>query len=196
MTRSALRGRSAGVMACGLFGALWANSSLSFGPSTLRNVGYVVVGLITCMQLWGSFDLRRQSRQITVANDPPSSVQKRTTRLFFAIFAAEFILIFAAANVLASQHATQYLMPVIAMVVGLHFYPLASLFRARQFYVTASVMTLAGLVGVLALSAHVTSNPVNVVVDAICAATLWLTGLYSWRSTMQLAHVDHRQGMK
>lgn len=186
LTRSALRGRSTGVVACGLFGALWANAALSFGPPALRNVGYALIVLITCMELWGALDLRRQSRQVT-ANDPPLSVQKRTTRWFLAIFAAEFIIIFAAANVLVSQHATQYLMPVIAMVVGLHFYPLAPLFRARQFYVTATIMTVTGLVGVLALSAHVSSNPVNVVVDAICAATLWMTGLYSWRSTVRLA---------
>jgi low temperature requirement protein LtrA len=187
LSRAALRGRSMGVFACTAFGALWASSALSLGAPTLGTVGYAVIALITGSLLWFAIGMLRRSRQMSSANDPAQPAQRRTNLRFLAIFAAEIVLINIAAVVLNHHHALDYLMPTIAIVVGLHFYPLASLFRVPRYHVTATVMTVAGLAGVLGLAAHAPSNTVNVSVDALCALTLWITGVFSWRSTMPVA---------
>jgi hypothetical protein len=183
LSRAALRGRSMGVLACAAFGALWASSALSLGAPTLGNVGYVVIALITGSLLSLAIGMLRRSRQMSTAHDPAQPAQRRTNRCFLAIFAAEIVLINIVAVVLNHHHALDYLMPTIAIVVGLHFYPLASLFRVPRYHVTATVMTVAALIGVLALAAHAPSDTVNVSVDAVCALTLWITGVFSWRST-------------
>lgn len=187
LSRAALRGRSMGVFACGAFGALWASSALSLGAPTLDTVGYAVIALITGSLLWLAIGMLRRSRQMSSADDPARQAQRRTNFRFLAIFVVEIVLINIAAVVLDRQHAVQYLMPTIAIVVGLHFYPLAPLFRAPRYHVTATVMTVAGMAGVLALAAHEPSATVNVIVDALCALTLWITGVFSWRSTMPSA---------
>lgn len=183
LSRAVLRGRSMGVFSCAGFGALWASSTLSPGAPTLGAVGYAVIALITASLLSLAIGMLRRSRQMSIANDPAPLVQRRTNRRFLAVFAAEIVLINIAAVVLGQHHAIDYLMPTIAIVVGLHFYPLASLFRVPRYHVTATAMTVAGLVGVLALAAHAPSDTVNVSVDALCALTLWITGVFSWRST-------------
>lgn len=183
LSRAALRGRSMGVFACAAFGALWASSALSPGAPTLGTIGYALIALITASLLWLAVGMLRRSRQMSTANDPAQPAQRRTNLCFLAIFAAEIVLIEIAAVLLGRHHAIDYLMPTIAIVVGLHFYPLASLFRVPRYHVTATVMMVAGLVGVLALAAHAPSVTVNASVDALCALTLWITGVFSWRST-------------
>lgn len=74
-------------------------------------------------------------------------------------------------------------MPVIAIIVGLHFYPLASLFAAGRYPVTASVMTLAAIAGSALLASGGPADLINAAVELVCALTLWTTGFASWRST-------------
>lgn len=187
LSRAALRGRSMGVFACTGFGALWACSALALGPTALHNAGYLVVALMTGSLLWAMLDMLRHSRQMTAASDPAPLARRRMTGRFLGIFAAEIVLINIAAHVLNSQHALQYLMPAIAIVVGLHFYLLAPLFRVPIYHVTATMMTLAGVAGVIALALQAPAGSVNAFVDALCAITLWATGFVSWRSTTQPA---------
>ncbi len=99
------------------------------------------------------------------------------------IFAAEVIAMNIAAWWLAGHQRQAFLMPVIAIIVGLHFHPLASLFAARRYHVTASVMALAGIAGCALLAGGGPANLINGAVELVCALTLWTTGFASWRST-------------
>jgi hypothetical protein len=99
------------------------------------------------------------------------------------IFAAEIVAMNIAAYVLSGHHLEQYLIPAIAIIVGLHFYPLAHLFRAPRYHITASLMTLAGIGGGVFIARGFATALVIAGVGAICAITLWVTGLASWLST-------------
>lgn len=182
MTARALRSRGLGMFACAAFGAFWASTALSMWPVTAAAIGYGVTALMTGGLLVAAIRMIRRSRQLSSADAAMSSRQRRTGTIFFAIFAAEIIAMNIAAYLLASHHLMPYLMPVIAIIVGLHFYPLASLFRASRYYVTASVMTLAGVAGAVAIASGVAANPVNATVEIVCAITLWSTGVVSWRT--------------
>ncbi|MEP6899948.1 MAG: hypothetical protein ABI870_15595 [Rhodanobacter sp.] len=184
LSRASLRGRSMGVMVCAAFGALWASSAIAIWWPAAGNAGYALVALITGVLLWIAIGMLRRSWYLTAANDPALAVRRSTTRRFLGIFAAEIIAINIAAYALGTHHAVQYLMPIIAIVVGLHFYPLATLFHVPHYHVTATVMTLAGLLGVVVIASSGPAHATNAFVDAICAATLWVTGVFSWRSTL------------
>jgi hypothetical protein len=179
---SALRSRGIGIFACAAFGAFWATTALSAWPVISVVIGHALIVLMTGSLLIVAAAMIRRGRRPASSGDMPSSAQRRVGRVFGAIFAAEIIAMNIVAYLLVGHHLTAYLMPAIAIVVGLHFYPLAPLFRAPQYHVTATAMTLAGVIGIVLLATGLTANPVNAMVDIVCAITLWVTGFASWQS--------------
>jgi hypothetical protein len=85
--------------------------------------------------------------------------------------AAEGVLIFAAANVLVNTGHADWMAPVIAIIVGLHFLPIARWLPARSYYLTAALLVAVGGIG-LALPA---GRPRTAVVTVGAACILWLT---------------------
>jgi hypothetical protein len=182
-TAFAMRSRGYGTLACAAFAAFWANSSRPLWPIAFVTAGYAVIALITLALLIAGIELVRRSRQLPRAIDASPQQQRHTGRRFAVIFAAEIIAMNIAAYVLSGHHLEQYLIPAIAIIVGLHFYPLANLFRAPRYHITASLMTLAGVGGAVFIACGFATAPVIADVGALCAITLWVTGLASWMST-------------
>jgi hypothetical protein len=79
----------------------------------------------------------------------------------------------------------QYLAPAVAVVVGLHFLPLAKIFRSPHFFATAIVMTLAGILSAAAMATGSSATTANGIADLACAITLWATGFASWLRVRQ-----------
>lgn len=184
-TARTMRGRGLGLVVCSAFGAFWASSSRTEWPSAFVVAGYALIALITAALMTAGVALMRRSRQRPRAIDASAAQQRRTGTFFLAIFAAEIVAMNVVAYALARHHLMQYLIPAIAIIVGLHFYPLARLFRAPSFHVTATVMTVAGIGGVVFIAGGLAADPVVAVVDIICAITLWCTGFASWISTVR-----------
>jgi hypothetical protein len=180
-----LRGRGVGILVCAGFGALWACSGLSAWPLGVAGMAYAVVVAIAGTLAIVGIGLVRNGRRAASARasaDLPSSAPARRTGWWFTVvLVAEIIAMNILAWLLVGHDLTRYLLPGIAIIVGLHFYPLAWLFRAPHYRVTATLMTLAGLVGVAAMLHGAAAHPVNAVVDGVCALTLWTTGFVSWR---------------
>jgi hypothetical protein len=182
---SALRGRGVGTLVCAGFAAFWAISSQPEWPTALVTPGFVAIALITAALIGAGIALIRYSRRLPRAVDTPSGPPRRTGLHFTVIFAAEIIALNIAAYVLTEYHVQQYLIPAIATIVGLHFFPLAQLFRAPRYHLTASLMTLAGIGGAVAIACSLPSDPVIAIVDVACAIVLWVTGFTSYVSTMR-----------
>ena len=66
---------------------------------------------------------------------------------FYVIFGVELAAIFVAVVVLKAIHYADYILCGIALIVGVHFIPLAALFRAPMYYVTGFLGCVIGLVG-------------------------------------------------
>lgn len=182
LTAPALRSRGLGMFACASFGAFWACTAVLTAATSYSSIAYVAIALITVSLLIAAVRLMRRSRHMTSLSDSVSPSQRRTRWMFFGIFAGEIIALNIVASLLVSHHLVAYLMPAIAIIVGLHFYPLARLFRATRYVATATVMTLAGVSGSAFLASGFAANHVNTTIEIICALTLWLTGFVSWRS--------------
>lgn len=79
---------------------------------------------------------------------PEARVRGRTAlRRYLAVVVVEFVAIFLAANLLGSAG----LDPLIPLVVGLHFLPLAAVFGVRLYYVTGALIPIPATVSVVAL---------------------------------------------
>jgi hypothetical protein len=91
-------------------------------------------------------------------------------KIFGLVFAAEGVLIFLAINVLNNLHLGDYAISAIAAIVGLHFLPLARLFRRPMYYVVGTIMTVAALASI--------AIPVSIRISTLSATMsviLWIT---------------------
>jgi len=106
--------------------------------------------------------------------DPSSSSaaeRGRQGRLVGIASGIEGLAIFLAVNVLENVERRDLAAPVIAVIVGLHFLPLARWLPARPYYLTGAVLVALGLAG-LGVSDPAT-RLLSVSIAAACV--LWIT---------------------
>jgi len=125
-----------GFFGMGWFG--WAQSAATPRESTLFSVGSVLAALLFIAGGWLTFRARRE----------PGAVQDPSTgRRFGVIVGIETVLCLVGSMVLGATGQAVYIPAWIALVVGLHFIPLAPLFGDRRLPVLATVVTVAAVGG-------------------------------------------------
>lgn len=182
LTTQALRSRALGIVLAASFGAFWATTGLNAWRGAFTLPGFVLTLLVLTASIVAAARLVRLARRSGLA-DAPAPDRRRTRRRFLLIFIGEIVAMNIAAWWLVPQHVA-YLMPVIAIIVGLHFYPLAPIFRAPHYRVTATVMSVAGALGVAAIALGANAAACNALACLTCALTLWASCFVSWRSVL------------
>lgn len=130
--------RSIGAMFLSVFGgawlALWAYSD--FRSPWLR---IAAIALATVVLFgYASSVYRRNKPALAALEGTPQ--HRRQSRWFNIINAVQWGAIFVLANVLSHFGLDRYIVPMIIVVVGLHFLPLASLFSYRPHYLTGALL--------------------------------------------------------
>jgi hypothetical protein len=154
--------RSTGVTILAVMGGLWWLAGLYFGGSfspMLVTAGLVAAALLVAV-----------SRTLTNASIGEAE-RRRTGKLIAYASAIEGIAIFIANNVLLDLHLSSYILCGMAVIVGLHFLPLARGLRLPVYYLTASMLIVLGAMGCLI------HDPLqrNLLVGLGSAATLWIS---------------------
>lgn len=145
-----------------IFAAIWwvAGMYASHNGSPLRYcVGFIVSACIIVAAL------RPPEEKL------PAEAVERRGRLVGIASAAEGALIFAAFVILPNVGGMRFAAPIVAMIVGIHFLPLARWMPERLYYVTAALLTALGIAG-LSISAL---DDRIAVVCAGAASVLWVT---------------------
>ena len=88
------------------------------------------------------------------ANSPGN---KRAERIFNAVNAIQWSLVFVASIVLILLRHPEWIIPSIILIVGIHFFPLAVAFKVPRHYATGAAMTLLAIFYPLMSSAGPTS---------------------------------------
>ena len=188
MTRSAIqpvtaqdvRRRATGMLAGAGFGGVWAMMGLAgrhggcaafLGAAALA----ILAGLLAA-----AVDLFRIARHAGLPL-AAGGARHRIRRGFLLVLAAEIVAMNLAAWALYPRHM-DYLMPTIALIVGLHFLPLAALLRLPHLRIAAFAMSAAALAGIAALALDLGGGAAGALLDAACALALWTTCFASWRS--------------
>jgi nicotinamide riboside transporter PnuC len=151
-----------GAIIMSVFAAIWwiAGARAShYSPAITFVVPLVIAGTIVI------FAWRRSSSQ----NSVPAP--ERNGRVVGISSAVEGVLILVAVNVLNNTGHSDWTAPAIAIIVGLHFLPIARWWPATLYYLTGALLVALGAIG-LALPAGRTRTMV-VAVGAACI--LWLT---------------------
>jgi Family of unknown function (DUF7010) len=95
----------------------------------------------------------------------------RVAREFEIVLALEWIPIFGAAFVLSRRRRPELILPVIALIVGLHFFPLARIFGATLYYFTGAAIVITSLTAIAARD----PLPKQVTASFGCGLVLWTT---------------------
>ena len=107
---------------------------------------------------------------------------RRIGRIVGIASGAEGIIIFVAVNILANIGKSDLLSPIIAIIVGLHFIPLAQWIPARLYYYTALVLVVVGTFG-LFISDSILRFKIVCVGSAL---TLWITSYFVLRMPLRV----------
>jgi hypothetical protein len=183
-----LRGRGTGIIVCAIFAALWANWAapmLSGLPSMYRWAAIFVAVVASGTLLVAGVAMMRRGRRLSQSTGVGAAAPRGMRRQFILVLAGEIVALNIAAYFLIGHHMARYLAPAVAVVVGLHFLPLAKIFRSPHFFATAIVMTLAGILASVAMATGSSATTANGVADLTCAIALWATGFVSWHRVRQ-----------
>lgn len=148
-------------------------------------LAFVVVAIIAVALLLGSYMLGRAATSIPVDMSPEgrargNAIGKRLGTSFGVIFGSEALFIAIASSILGSVQQDAFIVPVIVLIVGAHFLPLAPVFNVRLYYVTGTLLILASVITLLAIPKSQTVHDValSIVVPATCSALiLWATAV-------------------
>lgn len=183
---AAVRGTASGVFFMAFFGTLWAYTGImglqGWGVRLLLVVA-VTIGIVLFI---GGVSLMRASRELT--NQVPKADLRRgkRTRFWFnIIFAAEGLAIAITIAVSNATNHSELIPVVIAIIVGAHFLPLASLFQVRLYYFTGTLLCLLAIITLLFVPEKVTlgEHQINAFMSVVgfgSALILWGTGVAIW----------------
>ncbi|MEK3889500.1 DUF7010 family protein [Bacillus sp. FSL K6-3431] len=193
---SEVRGTAFGVLFMAFFGTLWAYTGImglqGWGVSTLL-VGAVTLGitLFIC-----GVSLIRASRELSNQVSKPGVRRVKHMGIWFnIIFGTELFAIGIAIAVCNATSHSDLIPLVIAIIVGIHFFPLASLFKVRIYYITGALLCLLAIITWLFVPEKVTLGGHQIiafmsVVGFGSTLILWGTGLAIWLMGKRLLATD------
>jgi hypothetical protein len=166
-----IRGCVAGAAILTLFGAAWCIIALEFWAA--RPAWSLPAGIATAIVLLGMCIQRLIAlRSIPSVDDPAAAARGKRAGMFFGIiFGAECGLIALCAALLARAGLSIWIPVAVAIIVGLHFIPLARVFEVPLYYWTGALC----VVGVLGCSLIRDAGTRLLCAGLAMAAVLWLT---------------------
>jgi len=141
--RAAVRGTASGVIFMAFFGTLWAGIGIRGMQGWEFPVLITLSLLIGVILFIGAIVLIKNSRQLTnevIKKD--GDRWRKKNRWFGIIFSLEGLFIAIAAFICVSTNHLNLFVPVMALIVGAHFFPLASLFQVPIYYITGTLLCL------------------------------------------------------
>ncbi|MFG2921760.1 hypothetical protein ACGFYA_09575 [Streptomyces sp. NPDC048305] len=165
--------RRRGTVVLSVFALVWAfagASGLASGGAALAVEAAAAVVTVTAIVLAYRKGAAPSPRMV----DLPSG----WARSVGIVNAVELVAVFA---VIAASNASGrpgFIPPAIALVVGLHFIPLARLYDQWQYRWTAALLSAVAAVGLVLLAAGVSDEGVRAAVGLASAVTLWASACH------------------
>jgi hypothetical protein len=176
--RLMLSGRASGIMFMALFGAVWAWQAAGNLSMPYAALVYGVAALMAGGLLIVSFSFRKLARSQPEPSAEELAAAARADKWFYWVLGGEGVALFLAGAILPNLHLAAYLWSAVALIVGLHFYPLRYVFRLPVYDVTGTLMSLAALMVIVALATGYDlglPHGWDVVLGFCCALILWGT---------------------
>ncbi|HEY3992650.1 MAG TPA: hypothetical protein VGM01_07185 [Ktedonobacteraceae bacterium] len=153
----------------------------------------VGVGLVGLVFLAASLILLRDALRLPAGTSPETrSIGKKVGRRFGLVALSEGVIIGAITTLLSQTNHGDWSIPVIYFIVGLHFFPLAFVFRVRSYLVLGLLWVVISLLTVIL-------TPASLIVGqglsawvffpiAGCGVATWPVVAYVIRTSMRKVH--------
>lgn len=163
-------GMSIGTIFFVLFGAAWLWLGL-YNAGWLRGwmIALIVI-VVLLLMVPSAVILRRTAPTVRQSMDVVRKAKIR--RVFGVVNGIQWTAVFVASSLLARFHREVLIAPAIALIVGLHMFPLANLFEYGWHHVTGALLVL---LAVLATWFDRTAQSMNVIVCVGAGIILWLS---------------------
>jgi hypothetical protein len=133
--------RAVGAMFFSLFGGawivLWSYLAYGFNPGLMALITLAALGQFA----WALTTYHKNKGAFAEDSDP---AKKKAEKVFHIVNAAQWVLILIVANVLKNTGHGNWVLAAIIIIVGLHFLPLAPVFRYPVHYVTGVALVTWG----------------------------------------------------
>jgi hypothetical protein len=150
--RGLTRGVAIGLLLMAVF-SVWWTSDTFYGWARPAAIVATVIGVGAAIFFAvRSIQLLRISRRLPEQADAPGQMAKSRGRVFGYVFGAEGAFIGIAVGILGANGLEEFVVPTIAVIVGLHFYPMAWVFQRSIDVWLASWTTLVGAAGIVAVA--------------------------------------------
>jgi hypothetical protein len=166
-----LQGRAIGALICGVFGAIWMFEAVYFGAVATPVSLTITALLATIFVAWPASKVYSLGRG--AGSSARASNWAEISKAYWTIVAVESVACIVAANVLANIGRPDLMPQFIGAIVGIHFLPLAKIFKAPIYNWTGAVMVL----GVLASFVIPAGSFRNLAAYGICGYSLWATAI-------------------
>ena len=133
-----VRSRAYGCLFFIGFGAIWIFTGLN--DTHHRSPAMMVFAGAACVLLLALTLLLLRRANVLPAAHPDSDDERRAQRMFRAVNIIQWVSVGTAIAILDLLAMPEYIVPAIAIIVGLHLFPLAGSFHNRQHYVTGSLL--------------------------------------------------------
>ncbi|MDH2363632.1 DUF7010 family protein [Priestia megaterium] len=167
--RAAVRGTASGVIFMAFFGTLWAGIGIRGMQGWEFPVLITLSLLIGVLLFIGAIVLIKNSRQLTnevIKKD--GDRWRKKNRWFGIIFSLEGLFIAIAAYICVSTNHLNLFVPIMAFIVGAHFFPLASLFQVPIYYITGTLLCLLATIVILTF-------PVKIIISDHQVMAWWVS---------------------
>lgn len=195
VSKGDVRGTASGVMFMAFFGTVWADVGIG-GLQVSGAIWLLLLAILIGAALFFSgMALLRGSRNLSNSNVRNS---KHVDKWFNIIFATEFALIIIAAVICNYVGHFDWFFPIMAIIVGVHFFPLASLFQVKVYNVTGMLLCLLAIVTLLfvPLTASFGQHQINTwwtLVGLGSMLILWITSLVILSMGRRLLRIARNQ---
>jgi hypothetical protein len=147
--RIAINSIATGILMMAFFTMMW--TGIAYGSMEANGLIILIIfALVSIVFIVRAIRLFSISKGFPKLESEADKAQgKRSGKWFGIIFAAEGLGIFIAINVVINLGHAELTIPVIALVVGLHFYPLAKVFKRTIDYYLATWTTIVAIIGIV-----------------------------------------------
>ena len=146
--RIAISSIATGLLMMAFFTMMWAG--IAYGSMGHGLVVLILFSLISALFICYAVYLFIISRRFPqMQSEEDKAEGKRTGKWFGIIFGAEGLAIFVAINIVINLGHADLTIPVIALVVGLHFYPMAKIFKRTVDYYLATWTNLVAIIAII-----------------------------------------------
>ena len=197
--RAAVRGTASGVIFMAFFGTLWAGIGIRGMQGWEFPVLIALSLLIGVVLFISAIALIKNSRQLTNEVIKKDGARwRKKNRWFGIIFSLEGLFIAIAAFICVSTNHLNLFVPVMALIVGAHFFPLASLFQVPIYYITGTLLCLLATIVMLTFPVKIIVSDHQIMawwvsVGFGSALILWGTGVIVCLRGFRLLSMVHNE---